>query len=104
MEIEIKKTADLLLNSGFCTPKLNKILGLMLGMYPNETCARDKDGDVYLINEYGKFLSGHIHDFITESVGMARHLNIDPEKYKKLGLAIEKMPLTEPITKPKVVY
>ena len=93
-----------LLKSGLCTPKLNKILGIMIGMYPSETCARDKNGDVYIINMYGKFICGHIHDFITESVGMSRHLNLDPTLYKKLGLAIEKMPLTEPMSnKPKEI-
>ena len=80
---------------------LNKILGLIVGMYPDESCARDANGDVYLINSYGKFLCGHIHDYVNESSQMALYLNIDPIDYKLLGLAIEKMPLTSIAEKPK---
>ena len=103
-QTKINHIAEELLKSNLCTPKLNKILGLIIGIYPGESCARDKNGDVYFINSYGKFICGHIHDFVTESVGMARHLNLDPEKYKLLGLAIEKMPLTTAEEKPRIKY
>ena len=100
-QAKVNQVAETLLKSNLCTPKLNKVLGLIMGIYPGESYARDKNGDVYLINSFGKFICGHIHDFVTESVGMARHLNLDPEKYKLLGLAIEKMPLTDVMEKPK---
>ena len=68
---KINYIAEKLLQSNLCTPKLNKILGLIVGMYPDESCARDANGDVYLINSYGKFL-GRVNGKITGNVLLRR--------------------------------